>query len=116
MHRNSLTFITAIAAFLLTATLHAGIKVVPTPFPPHHTVIGAISADSITVTTANGSKTYKIDKYTTISFMGRTVTTNDLKAGMKVTVSFGGDPTTVASINASNPPIDPPPPPDNVMH
>ena len=48
--------------------------------------------------------------------MGKTVTTNDLKVGMKVTVTFGGDPATVASINASNPPIDPPPPPDNVMH
>ena len=115
MHRNVLTLITVIAVLLLTSSLHAGIKVVPPPFPPHHTVIGAISADSITITTFNGSKTYKIDKYTTFTFMGKTVAVNDLKPGMKVSVTFGGDPTTVASINASNPPIDPSPTPDNVM-
>jgi len=116
MHRNILTLITVFTAFLLAPVIQAGVKVVPPVFPPRHTVIGAISADSITVTTFNGSKTYKIGKYTTISFMGKTVTTNDLKVGMKVTVNFGGDPTTVASINASNPPIDPSPTPDNVMH
>ena len=115
MHRI-LFIISSLVALLLPPTLYAGAKVVPPVFPPHHTVIGAISADSITVTTFNGSKTYKIDRFTVITFMGKTVTTNDLKPGMKVSVTFGGDPATVASINASNPPIDPSPPPDNVMY
>lgn len=77
--------ILALAVFA-PVTLHAGGKATPTPFIAHHTVIGSISSDSITVNTNSGSKTYKITKFTSCSFEGKTVTVNDLKPGMKVSV------------------------------
>ena len=97
-------------AFLFTTALHADSKAKPTPFAPHHTVIGSISADSITINTFTGSKTYKIDKFTAITLLGNTATTNDLKPGMKVSVTVGSDPAVAESISASNPPKDPPAP------
>jgi hypothetical protein len=98
-------------AFTLTASIYAATPPAkPTPFAPHHTVIGSISATSITINTFSGSKTYKIDKFTTITLLGNTVTVNELKPGMKVSVVSGTDPDTAAEINASNPPKDPAPP------
>ncbi|MGB8354377.1 MAG: hypothetical protein WCD79_10845 [Chthoniobacteraceae bacterium] len=105
----SLVTLAALFAFLFTTALHAADpKAKPTPFVPHHTVIGSISADSITINTFTGSKTYKIDKFTTITLLGNDAKTSDLKPGMKVSVTVGSDPAIAASISASNPPKDPP--------
>jgi len=112
MKKSLLSFsILVLLTFGLTVALRADSKPKPTPFPPHHTVIGSISADSITINMYSGSKTYKIDKFTAITLLGNTATTNDLKPGMKVSVVAGADPGTAAEINASNPPKDPLPSP-----
>jgi hypothetical protein len=104
---------TALSAFL-TTSLIAGGKPKTTPFPPHHTLIGAVNADSITVTKTGGttgsSKTYKITKYTQITFEGKTVKVDELKTGMKVSVVEAYD-GSADRITASAPPHDPSPSP-----
>ena len=82
-------------------------KAKATPTPHFHTVIGSVSADSITVQEPKGEKTFKIDKYTTITYDGNTVTAADLKPGMRVSVVPGMDPTVAEQITASEPPKDP---------
>jgi hypothetical protein len=54
-----------------------------------HTTISSISAESITISEHGKAKTYKITKDTEISLKGQKVTADDLKAGMRVTVSMG---------------------------
>ena len=78
----------------------------PKPRPtPHHSVISAISADSITVDQAGGPKTYKITKDTEITFKGDTVTVDKLAVGMRVTVEPDStDDTAAGQINANDPP------------
>ena len=56
-------------------------KVRPTP---HHTVIESVSADSITITNANGNKTYKITPATEIMFKNQLTTVDKLQTGMRV--------------------------------
>jgi len=85
----------------------------PTPRPRmtpghHHTVIESISSDSITITQADGSKTYKITKNTEITFKGEETTADQLQAGMRVQVEpDAADDTAAASITANDPPKDP---------
>jgi hypothetical protein len=75
-------------------------KVVPT--------IGKVSADSITVTGLKEEKTYKITKNTEIQFKGQKVPVDQLKEGMRVSVTMGSDATTAARISANEPPKDEP--------
>src|SRR4051812_25091386 len=77
-------------------------KIVPkkaTPAPVH-TTISSISADSITITDAHGTKTYKITKDTALELKGQTVKAEELKAGMRVSVTMGSDPTVASRIAA----------------
>ncbi len=78
----------------------------------HHTVIESVSADSITITQADGSKTYKITANTEITFKGDTVTVDQLQAGMRVQVTpDAADEDTAGAITANDPPHDPTPRP-----
>jgi len=93
----------ALATFI-TANAYAGGKPTPVPYVQFHVTISSVSADSISIQTAKGLKTYKITKYTAITYEGKTVTPADLKAGMKVSVTPGFDTTTAGTITASAPP------------
>ena len=80
----------------------------------HHTVIESVSADSITITQADGSHTYKITKDTEITFKGETTTVDQLQAGMRVIVTpDAADEDTAGEIAANDPPKDPTPRPKN---
>jgi len=78
-----------------------------------HTVIESVSADSITVSGADGStKTYKITSGTEITFKGDTVTVDKLEAGMRVQVTpDAADDSAAGEISASDPPKQPTPKP-----
>lgn len=70
-----------------------------------HTTISAISADSITVKTPDGTQTYKIGSGmggTQITYQGQTVTTDALKVGMRVEVTPDGAEADVASVIAAD--------------
>jgi len=103
MFRSLILTLTALATLAITADLQAA-AAKPTPFVPHHTLIGSISATQITINTFTSSKTYKINKDTVITYQGNTVTTADLKPGMKVSITAGTDPDVAATITASPPP------------
>ena len=78
----------------------------------HHTVIDTVSADSITIDQAGGSKTYAITKFTEITFKGQTTTVDQLQPGMRVTVTpDAADDTSAGQIAADDPPKDPTPRP-----
>ena len=71
----------------------------------HHTVIESVSATSITVSSAAGSKTYKITKDTEITFKGDTTTVDQLQTGMRVQVTpDAADENTAGKISANDPP------------
>jgi len=78
----------------------------PPPKPVHHhTVIEAVSADSITITSAAGTKTFKITKSTEITFKNQNVTPDKLEAGMRVNVTPDAvDETVAGQIAANDPP------------
>jgi len=80
-----------------------------TPVPTHST-ISTISADSITVAEPKGSKTYKITKSTELDLKGEKVKVDDLKPGMRVSVTVGSDATVAERISASEAPTEPPAP------
>jgi len=83
----------------------------PKPYIPHHTVIESVSADSITITSASGDKTYKITNETEITFKGDTVTADKLEAGMRVQVTpDSSDEGTAGRIEANDPPKEAPSP------
>lgn len=69
-----------------------------------HTTITEISDESITISEGGKAKTFKITKDTEINLKNQKVTAGDLKAGMRVTVGMGGDPTIAARITASEAP------------
>ena len=89
---------------LLSCPADASTKPKPTPKPDFHTVIESISADSITVKEPKETKTYKIDRYTEITYNGQPVKTTDLKPGMRVEVSSNTDTTVASRIDASEAP------------
>jgi hypothetical protein len=85
----------------------------PTPTPVrHHTVIEAISNDSITVTTTNGgsTETYKINAGTEVTYNGEDVSASQLQVGMSVQVTADMADSDTAEIVAANAaPVDPTP-------
>jgi hypothetical protein len=85
-------------------------KPLPKKEPPkiEHTTITSISAESITISEGGKAKTYKITKDTEIDMKGQKVKADDLKAGMRVSVSMAADPTVASRINASDPPKEDP--------
>ncbi len=81
------------------------------PAPPHHTTIVSISADSISIKGSADAKTYKITRDTVIEYKGQRAKLDDLKSGMRVSVTPGSDPTVAGRISASEAPEDPVPTP-----
>ncbi len=75
---------------------------------PIHTTIASIGADSITLSEPNGKKTYKITKDTEFDLKGEKVKLEDLKVGMRASVSVGSDPGVANRISASEAPTDAP--------
>ena len=55
--------------------------------PPRHTVIAAIGSDSITIDTGNVTKQYKISPHTRFTYNGTSVSSKEIKQGMRVTVT-----------------------------
>ncbi len=112
--RNVLPALLAIALFGLgmPRIADAG-NTKPRATPPrHHTVIESVSSDSITITQADGSHTYKIDANTEITFKGQTTTADQLQAGMRVQVNpDAADQNLAAQISADDAPKDPTPKP-----
>lgn len=100
-HITSLLLVAVLSATI--ATVHAAAPKA-TPFPPKHTVIVSISGDSVTTDTGKTTKSYKINKRTIFLYQGSRVTANDLKPGMRVTVTPAFDGKTAASIAASDVP------------
>ena len=78
-----------------------------TPVPTHTTIAG-IAADSITLAEPNGKKTYKITKDTEFDLKGEKVKLEDLKVGMRASVTVGSDPGVASRISASEAPSDAP--------
>lgn len=104
---SSLLLILTLALALLTWSndAFAG-KPAPkrTPIPPKHTTISSISADSITISTGDSTKTYQITPSTAIEYQGQNVKATDLQPGMRVSVSAGMDPAKADRISASEAP------------
>ena len=103
------TLVIALSGFTAHAGKPAGKYAKKAPEPPRHTLISSIAADSISVKGSQDAKTYKISKDTVIEFKGQRVKVEDLKAGMRVTVTAGSDPTVAGRIAASEAPDDAPP-------
>jgi hypothetical protein len=97
-----------LALTLCTAQFaNAGVKPRATPVH-HHVVIESVSADSITIDQPGGSKTFKITKFTEITFKGDTVTADKLEAGMRVQVTpDAADADTAGQIKANDAPKEP---------
>ncbi len=71
---------------------------------PTHTTIASISADSITVDEPKGTRTYKIGKDTEFNLRGQKVKIEEIKTGMRVSVTVGSDPAVAQRISASDAP------------
>jgi hypothetical protein len=116
---NPRLFIPLLASVALCATSMAANYggASPAPLKPrvvvhHHTVIDTITNDSITITDAAGSHTFKITAQTEITFKGSPATASSLAAGMRVQVTPDAvDPDTASQIAADDPPKDPTPRP-----
>jgi hypothetical protein len=123
MNKYSLTALLSLLALIIS--IPAGLVMADAPTPPlhAHTLILTVSDTSITVkigkiiSTGVGkdkkasvtytNKPYKIDKYTTITLDGKTVTTADLKPGMRVSITPGLTGDTAGQITASPAPNEP---------
>jgi len=90
-------------ATLLPITVFAGSsKKKPTPPPMIQSpTIAAVTADSITVKEAQGTKTLTITQFTEINVNGRKAMVAELKPGMIVNITLGTDPSKVTRINAT---------------
>jgi hypothetical protein len=114
--RNLLILVVALGVQALCVTdSHAATKPPPPPRKqekatpvPTHTTIEAISADSITLNEPNGKKTYKITKDTEFDLKGEKVKLEDLKVGMRASVSVGSSPDVARRISASEAPPEAP--------
>src|SRR4051794_9929988 len=77
-------------------------------YVPEHTTITSISADSLTISSGGTAKTYKLTKDTDLTLKGQKAKVEDLKAGMRVSVTMASDPTVASRVNASDPPKEEP--------
>lgn len=71
---------------------------------PRRPTIESISADSISIKGAKDAKTYKITKDTVFTYKGKTVKADEVKTGMRVSVSAGTDPAVAARVTVDDPP------------
>ena len=73
-----------------------------TPPPMIQTpTISAVTADSITVKDAQGTKSLAITQFTEINVNGRKAIAGELKPGMTVNVTLGTDPSKASRISAT---------------
>jgi hypothetical protein len=77
------------------------------PYKPTYDVIKAVDPTAQTVTighvnsTDTSTKTFKLDKFSEIEVNGATGTLNDVKTGMKVSVTTGADDNTASRLVVS---------------
>jgi len=83
--------------------LAAGRKKKVSPPEQHDPVISNVTANSITVTKQQETRTFIVTLFTEINVNGQKGTIGDLKSGMKVNVTIGVDPTRAGRIVASGP-------------
>jgi len=70
------------------------------PTPPPQSIIGNVSATSITITEGTVSKTYSITPFTEIVVRGQRATVAELQPGMVATVAASTSPNQASRINA----------------
>jgi hypothetical protein len=70
----------------------------------HNTVIGGVTANSVTLIDDKTTRTLTITQFTEIHVNGQRATVADLKPEMTVTVVLGTDPTKASRINATGAP------------
>jgi hypothetical protein len=100
----SLVFTCALLQFLAPdPALAAGRKKKVSPPEQHDPVISNVTANSITVTSQKETRTFIVTPFTEINVNGQKGTIVDLKAGMRVNVTIGLDPTRAGRIVASGP-------------
>jgi hypothetical protein len=106
MMNPRILLVLSLATTLATGVVFgAGGKLPPKKeYVPEHTTITSISADSLTISSGGTAKTYKLTKDTVLTFKGQTAKPEDLKAGMRVSVTMASDPTVASRVNASDPP------------
>lgn len=103
MKRIFFCLFTCILAFAMVtpgtaeAKAKSNSKAPATPTPPKKVVIKSVSADSITIDTGNGQKSYTIKKDTTVMVNGMRASASDLKPGMLVSVTTSGFEVNVAA-------------------
>jgi hypothetical protein len=101
-HFRFLAPVLAVALGLFTVTPAFGAsKKKPSPTPSQVPTIASVTANSITITDANATKTLAITQFTEISLNGQRATAADLKPGMTVNVTLGTDPSKASRINAT---------------
>lgn len=73
--------------------------------PPNHVTVSAVSDSSITVASKNGSRTYTINKFATISVYGNTAPISSVQVGMRVMVGTNskGEATSISASAAPAP-------------
>jgi hypothetical protein len=82
-----------------------GKKKKATPVPAYHPpVISNVTANAITVSEPNTTRTFMVTQFTEITVNGQRATIADLKPGMTVSVTIGVDPSRAARINATGVP------------
>ncbi|HEV2804015.1 MAG TPA: hypothetical protein VGW57_03695 [Chthoniobacterales bacterium] len=102
MKRRSFLNLVACLALFVSSDALAGSKKKPAAPPPTQSpTIAAVTADSVTVKDAQGSKTLTITQFTEINVNGRKATAAELKPGMAVNVTLGTDPTKASRVNAT---------------
>jgi hypothetical protein len=82
----------------------AGRKKKVSPPEQQDPVISNVTANSITVTKQKETRTFIVTPFTEINVNGQKGTIADLKSGMAVNVTIGGDPTRAARVVASGSP------------
>jgi hypothetical protein len=102
MNPRYLLNIVACLALFVSSDALAGSKKKPAAPPPSQSpTIAAVTADSVSVKDAQGTKTLTITQFTEINVNGRKATAAELKPGMTVNVTLGTDPTKASRVNAT---------------
>jgi hypothetical protein len=102
---NKSRFVAYILIALLTTSVAAfgasKKKSSPPPAAAKSPTISSVTATSVTISEANGSKTLQINQFTEITVNGQKATVADLKPGMTVNVTLGTDASKASRIAAS---------------
>jgi hypothetical protein len=99
--RGFLNIVACLALFVSSDALAGSKKKRAAPPPNQSPAIAAVTADSVSVKDAQGTKTLTITQFTEINVNGRKATAAELKPGMIVNVTLGTDPTKASRVNAT---------------